>query len=286
MKKRNSCMVGLLLLIIFSSVTCSSNNSMTTERDIKKNAYLEGENVKGLKETELVGKIKNHATKINLAASDAVLDKSNWELVAKEKPGISVNVEKTLGALLNAKEGTKVNLIVEKTMPPVTSENLNNNIVEIGKFTTTLLDKKLSRVNNIELSSDWINNEKIAPGQEFSFNQTLGKRTKEKGYEKAPIIIKTKKGPKKGSGVGGGICQLSSTLYNAALMAGMEITERHSHSKGVGYVPLGQDAAVSYGSVDFKFKNTRKFPVMIKVYLTNEQLTVTLLENRNVKKIA
>jgi vancomycin resistance protein YoaR len=126
-----------------------------------------------------------------------------------------------------------------------------------------------------------LNNAKVLQGEVFSFNDYLGKRTKEKGYEKAPIIVKTETGAKKADGVGGGICQLSSTLYKAAKEAGLEIIERHSHSKKVGYLPLGEDASVSFGYFDLKFKNNKNIPIMIKVAIDNDKLTVRILGNYN-----
>jgi len=149
----------------------------------------------------------------------------------------------------------------------------------IGTCTTELLSKTESRINNIQLAAQQLDNIAVEPGEEFSFNKELGKRTTAKGYEKAPIIIKTEEGPKKGYGVGGGICQISSTLYNAVYDAGLKVTERHSHSKNVGYLPRGKDAAVTYGGKDFKFVNTRDKAITIKTYLSDDYLTVKIFEN-------
>jgi len=102
----------------------------------------------------------------------------------------------------------------------------------------------------------------------------------EKGYKKAPIIKRTESGSIKGYGIGGGICQLSTTLYNAAEKAGLEITERHSHSKKVPYVPQGKDAMVSYGSSDLKFRNNRQNPIVIKSEISDGKVTVRLYEIR------
>ena len=81
--------------------------------------------------------------------------------------------------------------------------------------------------------------------------------------------------------MGGGVCQLSTTMFNAVEECGLEVTERHTHSSEVTYVPEGEDAAVSYGSIDFKFKNTRQYPIMLKVYVESNTLVVKILENRN-----
>ena len=170
---------------------------------------------------------------------------------------------------------------MEKAAPAITSSKLEKNIAVIGSYTTRILDKRDARLNNIHLAAERLDYEKVYPGEEFSFNGVLGKRTVKKGYEKAPIIIKTEKGPQKKYGMGGGICQLSSTLYNATRKSDLKITERHSHSKTVGYVPKGRDAMVAYGSSDLKFINDRSHPIMIRVFVSDNHLTVKILENRN-----
>lgn len=275
MKEKCAFIITTFFVILFL-IGC--NKVGVTERRLGNDLYFEGENIKGLKESEIIPKIKNLAIKINENSKDAKLNEDNWELSEEERKGIKVNEEKTLEMIFKAKDGEKVEHITEEVQPKLTAKYLNDNIVEIGQFTTIILDQKLARVNNIEIATEWLNNVKVLPGKVFSFNEILGKRTRDKGYEKAPIIVNTKKGPQKGSGVGGGICQISSTLYNAAKIAGLEIVERHSHSKKVAYVPLGQDATVSYGSTDFKFRNNKVNPIMIKILIIEDRLTVSILE--------
>jgi vancomycin resistance protein YoaR len=164
---------------------------------------------------------------------------------------------------------------------PLITDRLTESTIEIGSAVTPLLDRSKTRINNIKLACEYLYNLEIRPGEEFSFNGELGKRTNAKGYKKAPVIIRTKDGPKKGYGTGGGICQLSSTLYNAVDDAGLKITERHNHSKSVGYVEKGRDAAVVYGKKDFKFVNSRPNTVIIRTYLDEDSLTVKIFENRS-----
>ncbi|MFP3440966.1 VanW family protein, partial [Pantoea sp. SIMBA_133] len=109
----------------------------------------------------------------------------------------------------------------------------------------------LERTSNIELAAEAINNTVVFPGETFSFNQTVGKRTKERGYLPAPIIVKGELS----EGIGGGICQVSSTLFNAVDQAGVQIIERYSHSRSVPYVKPGRDATVSWYGPDFSFRN-------------------------------
>ncbi len=117
-----------------------------------------------------------------------------------------------------------------------------------------------NRGENIKLASSFINGKILAPGEVFSFNDTVGKRTTDRGFKIANVYSRGQIV----EDVGGGICQVSSTLYNAVLRAGLEIVQRKNHSLTVGYVPLGLDATVSYGSVDFKFKNSSRWPIKIQ----------------------
>jgi len=291
--------VAIILLSISLLSSCSSKNENNVpenkgletppakfmefgmfERTVKDNVVLVDENVGNLKESEVLKKIQTYAQEIDTEALNATIDSSTWN-VKQGRVGKKVNVEKTMETLISAKEGSRVDLVVEEQMPQVTSEILNNNIVVIGSYTTTILDRHSSRVNNIKLASQKIDGFKIAPGEEFSFNKVVGRRTIEKGYEKATIITRKNGKPKKGTGVGGGICQVSSTLYNAVEKSGLKIIERHKHSKAVNYVPKGQDATVTYGAYDFKFSNNRSYPIMIRTNLSNTSLTIKILENRN-----
>lgn len=143
---------------------------------------------------------------------------------------------------------------------------------DIGRFSTKILDKAPERLNNLRLAAREINGAVINPGEEFSFNEALGRRTKEKGYEKARIIINGKKG----YGIGGGICQVSSTLNAAVKAAGLLVTEKHEHEKPVGYIAREDEAAVSFGGLDFKFINTLEYKISINVEITQDEVIVAL----------
>lgn len=149
---------------------------------------------------------------------------------------------------------------------------------EIVRFSTEILNKDEDRVHNIKIASEEIDHTVLEPGDVFSFNDALGKRTDDKGYEKAPIMLGN---GDKGEGTGGGICQLSTTLYNAALKADLEIVERHRHSEPIPYVEEGKDATVVYGSKDLRFKNTRDYPIEILVSVSEEKVTVKLYKKKS-----
>ncbi len=144
--------------------------------------------------------------------------------------------------------------------------------VALGLFITKILDTDPGRVQNLTLCASVLSGVRVAPGAEFSFNGTVGQRTAEKGYREAAILLDGERG----YATGGGICQISSTLYNAAAAAGMEILERHSHTNEVHYVELGKDAAVVYGAQDFRFRNPLSEPVSIEILVENTEVKAVL----------
>ena len=136
---------------------------------------------------------------------------------------------------------------------------------EISTYSTKYDVSNTNRSQNLKLASDKINGTVLMPGEEFSYNQVVGKRTVEAGYKNAKIYSNGQVV----DGLGGGICQISSTLYNAVLLADLEITERRNHYFKTSYVPAGRDATVVWGSIDFKFKNTRTYPIKIESKVSN-----------------
>lgn len=133
------------------------------------------------------------------------------------------------------------------------------NIVLRASFSTSFSSSSEERKNNIRLATKSINKYLLDVGGEFSFNRVVGKRTENRGYKKAKIIVNGEFT----EGVGGGVCQVSTTLYNTALLGGMTITECHPHSLKVGYVPPSFDAMVNSGTADLKFRNDTKNPILI-----------------------
>lgn len=171
----------------------------------------------------------------------------------------------------NAKTNDEKNNLGQKNAPITTIQNTEK---EISSFTTQIVTKNKSRMKNINIAANILNNHIVGANEEFSFNGVVGKRTQERGFQKAIVFFKWGKS----YADGGGVCQLSSTLYNTAKNAGMEIIERHDHLKEIYYLPIGQDAAVSYGSQDFRFKNTKPYPVKIVVNVNgNSSITIKLL---------
>ena len=150
-------------------------------------------------------------------------------------------------------------------------------LVELSTFSTYFNTQNINRSSNLRIAASTLNGAVIPPGQEFSFNTAVGPREFSTGYKEALIILQNEFKP----GIGGGICQVSSTLYNAALLANLPIVERHNHSVAVDYVPVGTDATVTYGGKDLRFKNDTDSPIIIKTGVQGGKLTVQLLGRRS-----
>ncbi|CAH8244179.1 VanW family protein [Paenibacillus melissococcoides] len=142
----------------------------------------------------------------------------------------------------------------------------------IGHYVTFYNSRNKNRSHNVALAAQAINNTVVFPGEHFSFNRVVGMRTTAKGYRQAPIIVRGEFS----EGIGGGICQVSSTLFNAVDRAGLVIKQRYSHSRNVPYVPPGRDATVSWGGPDFAFQNLYNQPVLIRAHAGGGQMTVAV----------
>lgn len=152
---------------------------------------------------------------------------------------------------------------------------------DIASYTTKYTGaESINRNYNMRLASDSINGMILKPGQTFSYNDViLSKSDNGKKYKEAGVYVNGELS----SGIGGGICQISSTLYQAALYSGMNITQRRNHSLRVGYMPAGRDATASWGTIDFKFKNPLKIPVKIESVMKNGTLKIRFLAQEDPK---
>ena len=145
--------------------------------------------------------------------------------------------------------------------------------IEIASFTSTLYDNEENRVYNISKACDILNDVTIPNGSEFSFNNTIGPMGEENGYKLAKGFDDD---GKLIDIPGGGMCQVSSTLYNVALIANLEITERHPHSRRVYYVPVDKDATIYYPSLDLKFINNTGYDLKISAQNDNYSVTIKM----------
>lgn len=144
--------------------------------------------------------------------------------------------------------------------------------VVLGAYTTSFREDELDRSANIRVAAERLNGVTIEPGTTWSFNRTVGRRDVANGYRIAPTLTLQGKEP----ALGGGVCQVSTTLFNALLLADLGIVERHPHSRPVRYVALGRDAAVDWGSKDLKVQNRHPFPLMMTTLVDGGRLTTRL----------
>ena len=137
---------------------------------------------------------------------------------------------------------------------------------------TEFNSKEKNRANNIKRASDAIDGHIVQPGEVFSYNETVGPTIERRGYKKGIIFVDGKKS----EGVGGGVCQVSTTLYNAVDELDLEIIERHDHSRPVTYAKKGDEAATSFGVIDFKFKNNKEYPLVINSSVNGGTISVKI----------
>jgi vancomycin resistance protein YoaR len=198
-------------------------------------------------------------------------------LASAEKKGVSLDAQATKRALLahgpeSLREGGKANLVIVEEFPKVTSEDLGKAGFRLAEFGTYYGSSSSNRRHNIELASSHINGTVLAPGEVFSYNKIVGPRTHREGFRDAPTYQDGQVVP----GPGGGVCQTSTTLYNAVLRANLEIVSRSHHSMPVHYVPPGCDATVAYDYIDFKFRNNTPGPLIVMARTNGERVSYSL----------
>ena len=193
------------------------------------------------------------------------------------KVGRKLDVTATMKRLQEQLQEGKVKtlelVINESAQPTITDKDLVSITSILGSFTTYFDGSNTSRAHNIHLASQKIHQTFIPAGGIFSFNQVVGERTAEAGYDDAPVFMGGRLVP----GIGGGICQVSSTLFNTALLSGMDIVERDTHFAPVSYIPVGLDATVAWGYIDFQFKNPYSHPIYVIAEEGAGYVTITIL---------
>lgn len=165
---------------------------------------------------------------------------------------------------------------LQEYSPTITAEALNKITGVMSSFSTTFGTSDSGRVENLRIATGYINGTLLMPGDEFSYNSTIGETTPERGYKEANTYVGSEIVP----GYGGGVCQISSTLYRAVIQANIRSTERRNHSMTVGYASPGLDATVAAGYIDYKFVNTYDFPVYIQGYLSGNRVVFNIYGNK------
>ncbi len=224
--------------------------------------------------------------KVTREAKDAYKDESVKPVVYhKEQVGITFDKDELKKVLAeNTEEGKVIKFKLNTTMPKVKIQDITKNEYrdKLGSYTSEYVNSDSNRASNVVLAASMLNGAIVMPGETFSFNARMGDcGLSSRGFKAAAVF----KAGKVVQEIGGGICQLSSTLYIAALKANMQIVSRANHALPVGYVPVSLDATVYYPYLDFKFKNTRNYPVKIVATTTSSRrLTVAIYGTKEEKE--
>lgn len=253
--RRPAALILSILALISAAVACAPFSGR--EGPVRRGVELEGTVLEGLSRRKAAAFVEELAARIDQPPRNAFIDPPSGEIV-EGVAGRQLDRCSTLEKIMNAPAGSKLLPEVIQLDPEITAAHFAVIEKEIGAFRTWISGSG-GRVANIILATASLNNYLLLPGEVFSFNAANGPRTAERGYRPAPIIVGDRVVP----GLGGGVCQVSTTLYNAVLRAGLEVVERYPHSQPVGYVPPGMDATVA-DTLDFKFRNSTDRLIMIR----------------------
>jgi vancomycin resistance protein YoaR len=233
--------------------------------------------VLGIKQGQLRAVLEVLADEICLSpesASITLIEKTEDYHIGPERIGKKVNIKKSMDLFAAAlhQDRTTIPLMIDDIFPRVREETLRRNppVHHLSTYTTYYgKHDSRNRIHNIRLVSSWIDGTLMLPGDTFSVAEALGDVTEEQGFKEAFVIIKNELVPL----LGGGSCQIATTLYNAASLADLKILERKNHSFYFNIYPLGRDAAVYPEQVDFKFENDTPYPILLKSTATNRNLS-------------
>ncbi len=232
---------------------------------------LEGLLIEGMLEDELYELLESISAEVEKLPQNAVMERKTGRMVT-EVIGKKIHRTATVKNIMAADKDTVVSLVMIDLYPAITGALLAGINEELGSYHTYIGRGGGGRVTNIVAGAANINYYLLAPGEIFSFNGAVGPVTYERGFRMAPVISGGQIIP----GIGGGLCQIASTLYNAVLTAELEVVERTPHSRPVGYVPRGKDATVST-YIDFKFRNDSSKFILIKSSTAGGMINIKLM---------
>ncbi|MGM9551270.1 MAG: VanW family protein [Clostridia bacterium] len=208
--------------------------------------------------------------------AEYIRDENGEIAITEDVPGIELDKTEALSIIGSHKEEGESYIIPCKIhLSKYTREYLTECLFRdvLGTYSTSFKTSSENRATNVKLAGNSLSGTILLPGEVFSFNKTVGERTAARGYKVAAAYS----AGKTVDSIGGGICQVSSTLYNSVLLSNLEIVERRSHQMTVGYVPLGRDATVSWGTQDFKFKNNTDFPVKLVTTINGRNIEISVI---------
>lgn len=261
-------------------IDCLANNMFNISSNENKNTKIE---LTLVKKEPINVNIDDIYKELKKDPKDAYIDKEvNPIKLVPEEVGYDINLEEVrtlINSEENKEEGKVIEIPITVLQPKVKLADITYTLYKdkLAGYTTYFDPSQSARANNLAIALRYLNGKIIMPGETFSYNTAIGDANYAKGYQAAATF----KGGKVVQEVGGGICQTTSTLYNVALMANLEIVERHQHGLPVGYVPPSRDATVYSPSLDFKFKNTRKYPIKIVTSFSNSgSLNISIFGTR------
>lgn len=221
------------------------------------------------------------AAEAKTAPKNATVDKTDGSTILPSVDGVEFDVEEAKQIVGDGSEQT-YQIPITRTPAEITAEDLAQVLFRdtLASTSTNLNEGNRSRTNNVRLACQYINGTILNPGEEFSYNGVVGERTPERGFQSAGAYANGQLIDE----VGGGVCQPSSTLYMAVLRADLEVTERHNHSLTVSYTPLGEDATVSWGGPDFRFKNNTDYPIKIQASQSDGAMYIAILGTKTSDK--
>lgn len=223
-------------------------------------------------------------SQINKEPVDATINIEQDNIkVTDEVIGIKINkdtIRETIIDKIDELDFNETSIPINIIKPKYTYESLSKINSVLGSYKTKFNLSNYNRSNNIYIATNKTNNILLNNNEEFSFNNIIGQRSEQAGFKEAPVIINGEMQ----SGLGGGICQVSSTIYNAVLYSGLEITEARNHSIPSSYIEKGRDATVSYGAVDLKFRNNYQYPILIQNKVINDTIVTTIYGNDRYKR--
>ena len=210
---------------------------------------------------------------IHTKKSNATLDPDHDYKIVKSVKGISFDVDSARASFDAAAEGEDVVVPLKVKKPKITTRKLKKHLFKdkLGSCTTSVGGSG-ARISNVKLAAETLNGIILLPGETFSYNDALGERTTERGYQAAPAYSNGESVQE----IGGGICQVSSTLYKATLLSNLKIVEHHNHSYVSSYIGIGMDATVSWGGPDYQFKNDTDYPIKIKASYSDGEVTCAI----------
>lgn len=218
---------------------------------------------------------------VNVEPKNATIEINSGNIVVTpEVVGKQIDDEELHNKLVENINGDPSSIVeltfeLKEEQAKIKAEDLNKITGKISGYSSNYKDSGDGRVKNMQIAAQTVNGTVVMPGEEFSYNELIGDTTPDKGYEKANTYIGNEIVPD----YGGGICQVSTTLYRAAMRANLRSTERMNHSLTVSYSEPGLDATVAYGVIDYKFKNSYDFPVYIQGYVGGGTVTFNIYGN-------